>query len=102
MLHIGNKNNEPDTLQATYVYHPQSDALEKKMKQMLADELSLFGLISADYHDIRNDMEFIREMRCARKRTIAFTAKAALFGAVSIIGSLLTAGFYAIVQRGQP
>lgn len=102
MLHVSDNDNESDHPHAAYVYHPQSDALENKVKQIVARELGLFGLNSKDYHQIHIDMEFVRELRQARKRTLAIASKAILLGLLSLIGSLLMAGITAMLGKGQP
>lgn len=101
MLRIGNQHNKPEKSSAAHGYHPQNEALEKKVKQMVADELARFGLSATDYHEIRKDLECVREMRCARKRTLAWLASFILLGLMSMIGSLIVAGFYSILQKSQ-
>lgn len=102
MLRISNKDNEPEKIQAAYIFHPESAALEKKILEMVSAELALFGLTRSDYHEIRNDIEFTRELRQTRKHTLAMTAKAILLALLTLMGSLLTAGFYALMERNQP
>lgn len=102
MLRVSNKDNEPEKIQAAYIYHPESSALERKVVEIVAHELALFGLHRNDYHEIRNDIEFAREIRQARKRSLAFAIKAVMLGLLTVLGSLITAGFYTILSRSQP
>lgn len=101
MLRISGKEAGPsEEISGHFIYHPDSAALESRVREITHEELLKFGLDVDDAHQIHNDFDFVREIRTEKKaegkadkrqfrNVVIKTVTVAL---LSIIGSILLVG----------
>lgn len=93
MLRISNKKEGVESeISAAYIFHPDSVALEGRIRELAHEELKKFGLDIDDAHQIHNDLDFVRQQRETRKTAAGWILKALIVGGLSVAGALLLSG----------
>jgi hypothetical protein len=57
--------SSPTGVNVSHVFHPESDALERKVRAIVRDEFERYGLRRDDAHERHNDFNWVRKKRTA-------------------------------------
>lgn len=92
MLRISGSTEKEEEICAAFVYHPDSSALETRVREITHEELEKFGMDVKDAHQIHNDLDFVRDLRKSRRMMVSIVMKVLIVGLLSLLGSLVLAG----------
>lgn len=102
MIRIDDNDEQPNGLDLSIIYHPQSLALEKRIKEIVDDQFAMFGLSVRSAHRFQTRQDFIDDMMATSKKTKADITstiiKGLVWGVCLAVGALITLGAAAILQ----